>query len=98
MIPANEIIKLSPRAFWDVDMSKLDYENKADFIIRKVFDRGSLEDVAEVLAYYGREKVMSALVTASSLRQQTLRFAASYFNLPLSSFRCFTTTRFQRIY
>ena len=37
MIPANQIMHLSPRAFWDVDMSKMDYEAKADFIIRKVF-------------------------------------------------------------
>ena len=98
MIPANEIIKLSPRAFWDVDMSKMDYEKNADYIICKVFDRGSLEDVAEVLAYYGGEKVKSALLTASSLRKQTMHFAASYFNLPLSSFQCYTTMQSHRIY
>ncbi len=98
MIPANQIIHLSSRAFWDVDMSKMDYEKNWAYIIRKVFERGSLEDVAEVMAYYGDEKAKEALVTAPSLRQQTFVFASKLFNMPLSSFQCYTTTPSRQIF
>lgn len=91
-------MQLSPRAFWDVDMSKMDYEKNADYIIRKVFERGTLEDVMEVLAYYGEEKVKRALVSASSLREHTLILASKLFGIPQSSFQCYTTKPFHRVY
>jgi len=33
-------LTLSPTAFWDVDMQKLDYEKNAHFIIEKVMNYG----------------------------------------------------------
>lgn len=90
MVPANQIIKLSPRAFWDIDMAKMDYEGNADYIIRKVFDRGTMEDVAEVLAYYGKEKARTALVTAPSLLQKTIYFTSRLLDIPIQSFQCST--------
>ena len=98
MIPANEIMQLSPRAFWDVDMSKMDYEKNAAYIIRKVFERGSLEDVLEVWTYYGDEKTKEALVTAPSLRHLTMIFASKLLKIPLSSFRCYTSKPSRKIY
>ena len=97
MIPANQIIHLSPRAFWDIDMSKMDYEKNWAYIIRKVFERGSLEDVAEVMAYYGDEKTKEALVTASYLMEKTLHFASVIFNMPISAFACSTTKQYHPI-
>lgn len=91
MVPANQIIKLSPRAFWDVDMAKMDYEKNADYIIRKVFEYGTLEDIGEVLAYYGRERTKTALLTAPYLMEKTFRFASTLFDVPIQAFRCSTT-------
>ena len=51
MINPAEIIHLSKQAFWDVDIDKLDYEKNADYIISKVFDNGSLQDVIEIIAW-----------------------------------------------
>lgn len=94
MIPANQIIHLSPRAFWDVDMSKMDYQKKSTYIIRKVFEFGSLEDVLEVWSYYGDEKTKEALLTAPYLMEKTMRFASTLFNVPSSAFKCFTTKQY----
>lgn len=94
MIPANQIMQLSPRAFWDVDMSKMDYEKNAAYIIRKVFERGSLKDVLEVWTYYGDEKAKEALLTAPYLMEKTMYFVSKLFDVPLSSFKCFTTRQY----
>lgn len=94
MVPANQIIHLSDRAFWDVDMSKMDYEKNAAYIIRKVFERGSLEDTLEAWAYYGDEKTKEALLTAPYLMEKTLRFASLLFDVPISAFTCYTTKQY----
>ncbi len=97
MVPANQIIQLSPRAFWDVDMDKMDYEKNADYIIRKVFDYGTIEDIGEVIAYYGREKVKTALLMSPYLMEKTFRFASTLFDVPIQAFKCFTAKQYHPI-
>lgn len=97
MIPANQIIHLSKLAFWDVNMEKMEYEKNADYIIRKVFDYGSMEDVLEVMAFYGKEKVKKALTTAPYLKEITMVFASKLFDIPISDFKCSTTRQLHPI-
>lgn len=97
MIKPADIIHLSPLAFWDTDMNTLDYEAQADYIIRKVFDYGSWEDVLEVTAYYGKEKVKEALKTAPYLMQKTYVLASKLFQIPISDFKCSTTRQLHPI-
>ncbi len=97
MINPAEIIHLSKQAFRDVDMDKLDYEKNADYIISKVFDNGSLEDLMEIIAWYGHSKVAEALKNAPYLKETTMVFASKFFNIPISSFKCFTTKQYHPI-
>ena len=97
MINPADIIHLSKQAFWDVDMEKLDYEIQANAIIRRVFDNGSWEDILEVIAYYGKEKVISALVSAPYLKEITIVFASKLFHIPYADFKCSTTKQFHPI-
>ena len=97
MINPADIIHLSKQAFWDVDMGKLDYNKNADYIIVKVFDNGSLRDTMEITAWYGDDKVVKALMNAPYLRETTMVFASKLFNIPISSFKCSTTTQYHPI-
>jgi hypothetical protein len=94
MINASDIIHLSPKAFWDVDMTTLDYSKQSDYIIRKVFEHGSWDDILEVTAYYGNEKILHTLTMASYLRGNTLFFASQFLNIPIQQFKCFTTKQY----
>jgi len=91
MIKATDIVHLSPRAFWDIDMSKLDYEKQGDYIIRKVFENGSLDDILEIISYYGKPRVIKTLVDATYLKESTLYFSSLLFNVPRQQFRCYNT-------
>jgi hypothetical protein len=97
MIKATDIIHLSPRAFWDIDMNKLDYEKEADYIIRKVFEHGNWEDILEVTAYYGKEKIRQSLINATYLRGNTQYFASMFLNVPIQQFRCYTTKQYHPV-
>ena len=48
---------LSSKILWDIDISTLNFEDAAEWIIERVFDRGSFDEVLSVLQYYGKEKV-----------------------------------------
>jgi hypothetical protein len=91
-------IILSGKAFWDVDKLKIDYVNHADYIIRKVFEYGSWDDILEVSAYYGMDKIKKALQTAPYLKENTLYFASLFLNLPRNEFACYTTKQFHPVH
>ena len=97
MVKSNDIIKLSNRAFWDVDMSKLDYEKQADAIIVRVFERGSWEDILEVSAFYEKERIIKAITNAHYLMGKTIEFASKIFKISPTSFKCYTTIQYHPV-
>ncbi|MBI5916427.1 MAG: hypothetical protein HY842_13705 [Bacteroidetes bacterium] len=92
-----KILQLSPRAFWDVNMDTLDEETHADWIIVRVFEWGSYDDLMEVWVFYGKEKIRKALTAAPYLTEKTLLFGASLLNLKPADFRCYNTKQYHPI-
>jgi hypothetical protein len=82
-------MEFSKNLFWDIDVSQLDYEKNADQIISRVFMRGTLTDIAQVLKYYGKENVKKILLKTRYLDKLTLSFAANYFDINKDNFRCY---------
>ena len=80
---------LSTRAFWDIDTDQLDYEARANFIIRRVFERGTLDDVLETKVFYGDEKVKEALLNAHYLPLETINYAAAILKVQPQDFKCY---------
>lgn len=82
-------MEFSQGLFWDVDASKFDYEKHAGHIIPRVFMRGKLDDILQVLRYYGKKKVKDILLETRYLDKKTLSFSAYYFDVPIDYFRCY---------
>jgi nicotinamide mononucleotide adenylyltransferase len=78
-----------PRIFWDVDVNKIDFEAKANFVIERVFERGDVQDIRNCRRYYGDEKVTEALLNAKFLPERRLHLASAVINKPLNEFRCY---------
>lgn len=97
MAEAKDIIRLSNRAFWDVDMDRLDFEKQANYIIRKIFENGSWDDILEVTAFYGINKVKDVLTASAYLKENTLYFASLFLDVPQSEFACYTSTQYHPI-
>ena len=92
-----ENIQLSAKAFWDIDMTKLDYEKQGLYIIRKVFEHGSWNDILEVVVFYGKERTKEVLTTATCLKEATVYFAARFFNTPITNFKCYTSKQYRPV-
>lgn len=64
-----------------------DYTNSYEWIILRVFDRGTLEEVIEIIKYYGFEEVKNVLQTTNeNLPNHTLLLARAIFKLKYYDF------------
>jgi plasmid maintenance system antidote protein VapI len=47
--------------FWDVDMSKIEWARRPEFVIKRVYERGNKSERDEVDRFYGLERVNEVL-------------------------------------
>jgi hypothetical protein len=85
--------RLSRRAFWDTDLHSLDFDRYADFIITRVFERGSLTDKQVLIDYYGRDKITRTLTSARSLLSIAQESAKQLLHLSDQDFACYRSTQ-----
>ena len=81
---------LSPTLFWDVDPATVDADVHKRFVICRVMDRGSREDVRLTQAFYSQAEIKEALLGARTLHKKTIAYFAVMFDLPREAFRAYT--------
>ena len=85
----NALPQISKRTFWDVDISEHDFNYSNDWVITRVFDRGTLDEVFSIINYYGYDFVKNALMTTQdNLPNHTILLARAIFKLNYSDFKC----------
>ena len=80
---------LSKRIFWDTDPDTLDPDSHLKYIIPRVVDYGTLDDVRRIEEYYGQEKMRQVLIEAPCLNKKTISYFAWKFSLQLADFRAY---------
>ncbi len=89
--------QISDQTFWDIDVETLSFEDAFDWVILRVFDKGSLQEVMSVVNYYGSEKAKSFLQNEESyLPNHTILLAKAIFQLNFSDFKCLEKKPFQQ--
>lgn len=85
-------LHISKRAFWDIDFEKLllQADSYSNYIIRRVFEHGTFDDVLNVIEYFGKHKVVDVLTKAHFLPEKTLHFASAVFKIDKLNFKCYT--------
>ena len=90
----SEFVKsLSQRLFWDVDPETIDDRAHCRYIIQRVLERGSVDDIKATIAHYTMPYLISEAQQIRSLDSVTLAFAACLGNVKEDTFRCCSTTR-----
>ena len=81
--------QISKRTFWEVDISMNDFIHSNEWIITRVFDRGTLDEVFSIIDYYGFDFVKNVLITTQeNLPNHTILLARAIFKLNYSDFKC----------
>ena len=78
------------RIFWDVDLDKLDIDEKANFVIARVFERGDVEYIRQCRRYYWDEKIERVILNVSFLPEHRMNLAAVIINRDISELKCYT--------
>ncbi len=82
---------ISNKPFWDVniDLQKEEtFKLYSVFIIGKIFEYGTLEEMIELILYYGMDQ-MRELITNSYLTERRLDFCCLVFGLKREDFKCY---------
>ena len=87
-------LHLSRVLFWETDYDKIDWDNKARYVIERVVTFGFLEDWRAIQQYYGMERIKETVLQARDLDPKTLSFLSLIFNVPQEKFKCFTTIQY----
>jgi len=69
--------------FWDIYPEQVDLKNNANFIIYRILEFGSMNDVKLCFSFYGKEKIKELLLSKYRRRfsVKTLNFWKIIFNL-----------------
>jgi hypothetical protein len=93
MSDAKDNMLLPGYAFWDVKRENLDFSKDKPFIISRMFERGNLEDVLSLVAFYGIDEARNILKSNKYLNRQGLFLAHSLLGLPLQDFKAYGTLK-----
>lgn len=77
------------KLFWDTDHSKLNMEQHKAYIIPRVMDKGSLDDVRRIMSHYSKDVLLQVLKDAPYLDKKTISFCELYFGVPRAEFRAY---------
>jgi hypothetical protein len=83
----------SDHLFWDCDRASLDPATHAGFLVGRVLMHGTLRDWRALKALLGKQQIKAEVIKLPYLDARTLGFCATYFQIPVDRFRCFTKNR-----
>jgi hypothetical protein len=76
--------------FWDVRYETMDWKRCNLYVIERTLEWGNDAEIAELIRYYGRSKVVRVLkYKIVYLREHTIRKVCAYFSLHPEELRCY---------
>jgi hypothetical protein len=80
---------LSKQAFWDVKFEDIDYQKYDKWVIERIFEFGTKDDVYEIIKFYGEEYCKITLTNSKFIRLNAIAIASLLFSIPREKFKCF---------
>ena len=76
------------RLFWDVNKETVDLVCHRAYIIRRIMDYGTVEDVKWMLRTYSPQEMAEVLRMRRGLSRKSACFWAAYFKIPKEEIAC----------
>ena len=84
------ISQLSKSLFWDTDINDLEPKKHISYIVERVLSRGTWNDFLVLKEFYDKTVIVNAVKNLRYLDKRVLHFCSTYFEIPLTDFRCYT--------
>lgn len=56
-----DLTRFRKTLFWDTTFDRIDFTAHSRYVINRVFERGTEEEILEIIRFYGRETIMENL-------------------------------------
>lgn len=56
-----DISKFRLTLFWDTSLDKIDFNEHRRYVINRVFERGTEDEIQEIIRFYGRESILDCI-------------------------------------
>ncbi len=86
----------SRNLFWDADPAGIDLQRNKRYVVQRVLERGTVEDMRSAFHIYGLDDVIATAKTLRTLEPKALSFIACVANEPRGNFRCYTRKQSSR--
>jgi len=83
---------------WSYDKNKVCPDRMYKTIIEQVIERGSIKDIAEIIKYYGLEKVQNVTLKMSVLNPKRVNLMSLIWDIPIEQFNAWNTRHWEKIY
>ena len=76
-----DLKKLRPVLFWDTDINSIDWLKSKASVIKRVFERGSAQEIEEIIRFYGTKEITAVLKQMKELNSVAERNSEKYLNI-----------------
>ena len=83
---------------WSFDKSKVCPIRMYKTIIEQVLERGSIKDIAEIIRFYGLDKVQNVALQIKVLNPKRVNLLSLLWDIPIEQFRAWNTRDWEKIY
>jgi hypothetical protein len=80
---------MDEKLFWEADLTTLNPIKHKQYIIERVFDKGTWNDIKEIAKFYSIDEIKFALQWARWFDIKTIHFISVYFDIPLEKMRSY---------
>ena len=56
-----DLSKIRKTLFWDTTIDRIDFTAHSQYVINRVFERGTEEEILEIIRFYGRDTILENL-------------------------------------
>ena len=88
MLKNTQTIKKS--LFWDVDPESIDLIKHKRFILERVINYGSFDNLKELFRLYGYREIKNDVRKLKNLSNKSLNFVSFFFSIPKEQLTCYT--------
>ena len=83
--------------FWEVSHEQMEWRKASRFVIERILDWGNLDEIDELIRFYGRRKVMYVLKNVPIyLMDHSIERACAYFKVKPEELRCYTRKQLRK--
>jgi hypothetical protein len=79
----------SPYCFWDLNREKLNLDEDKTYIITRIVNYGSMDDLKTLFDYYGWDTIKEEVVKIRYLNDKIFNWLSSLFDINPQKFRCY---------